>query len=430
MQNPHNWSVAKKCFVTFNVCLLTFSIYIGSAIYTSGEETLETDFGISSTVTIIGLTLYVLGYGIGPMIWAPMSEIPQIGRNPVYIGTLFVFVFFNFAVVYAKNLGMLLAFRFLTGFFGSPILATGAASLGDMFIPRKRAYPMAVFAVFNVMGPTVGPLIGGFAAEAKGWTWTIWELIWLSGFALVWLFFTLPETSAKTILYSRTARLRKTKQAEGLTLKCQGEIDAAGMSNKDLAYMCFVEPFVMCFSEPIILGLNLYIGLIYAVLYCWLESIPILFEEIHGFTLGVTGLCYLGITVGCLVCLPPYFYYMYYYVEPRFNDKEELKPEIRLEAALVGCFCLPICLFWFGWTAKASILWIVPVIATSFFSISAFCSFLSVLNYLGDAYPAHAAAVYAGNDLFRSAMGAGFPLFADQSMYRHHFLHITLLTCL
>ena len=49
------------------------------------------------------------------MIFAPLSEIPQIGRNPIYIGTLIIFVCFQLAVIYAKNFGMLLAFRFLTG---------------------------------------------------------------------------------------------------------------------------------------------------------------------------------------------------------------------------------------------------------------------------------------------------------------------------
>jgi len=79
------------------------------------------------------------------MVWAPMSEIPQIGRNPIYIGTLVVFVFFQFAVIYAKNFGMLLAFRFLTGLFGSPVLATGGASLGDMYKPAKRGKSSEVY---------------------------------------------------------------------------------------------------------------------------------------------------------------------------------------------------------------------------------------------------------------------------------------------
>ena len=69
-----------------------------------------------------------------------MSEIPQIGRNPIYLATLAVFVAFQAPTALSSNFGMLLAFRFLTGFFGSPVLATGGASLADIWVPSKRAY--------------------------------------------------------------------------------------------------------------------------------------------------------------------------------------------------------------------------------------------------------------------------------------------------
>lgn len=135
---------------------MTFSIYIGSAIYTAGLMEITQAFGISQVVAILGLSLYVAGYGCGPLFFSPLSEVPYFGRNPVYLGTLFVFVFFNFGVVYAKNLGMLLAFRFLTGFFGSPVLGTGGASLADMYSPRKRAYALAAYGCANVAGPVCG----------------------------------------------------------------------------------------------------------------------------------------------------------------------------------------------------------------------------------------------------------------------------------
>lgn len=287
-------------------------------------------FGVSQVVAILGLTLYVAGYGLGPMIWSPMSEVPYFGRNPIYLGTLFVFVFFNFGVVYAKNLGMLLAFRFLTGFFGSPILATGGASLADMYRPSKRAYPFAFYGVANVMGPVLGPLVGGFAAQYENWQWPIWELIWISGFAWVFLFFTFPETSSANILYRRTARLRKLQPENGVQIKCQPEIDAEKMTPSEGLKMTFVKPFTLMLGEPIVFALNLYIALVYAVLYCWLESIPIAFSEVHGFSLGITGLCYLGLAVGAILVVPPYCYYNYYYVENRFNENDELKPEVRI----------------------------------------------------------------------------------------------------
>ncbi|KAL8832533.1 MAG: hypothetical protein Q9191_000215 [Dirinaria sp. TL-2023a] len=139
-ENPMNWSLFKKVFVTAEICLLTTSVYIGSAIYSAGTESVSMNFGVSEVAATLGLTLFVAGYGVGPMLWAPMSEIPQIGRNPVYIGTLIVFVVLQVPTALAVNFGMLLAFRFLTGFIGSPVLATGGASIGDMYKPSKRAY--------------------------------------------------------------------------------------------------------------------------------------------------------------------------------------------------------------------------------------------------------------------------------------------------
>ena len=81
--NPLNWSTGKKFFVTFQICFLTFSVYIGSAIYTAGILGVTEEFHVSRVAATLGLTLFVAGYGTGPMIWAPMSEIPQFGRNPV-----------------------------------------------------------------------------------------------------------------------------------------------------------------------------------------------------------------------------------------------------------------------------------------------------------------------------------------------------------
>src|SRR5271155_4392561 len=168
-----NWSRPKRFFVTFEICFLTFSVYIGSAIYSAGIIGITQDFGVSRVAATLGLTLFVLGYALGPMIWAPLSEIPQIGRNPIYISTLALFVVLQVPTALSTNFGMLLAFRFITGFVGSPSLATGGASIGDMYRPVKRAYGIAVWGIGAVCGPTLGPLVGGFAAESKGWNCTI-----------------------------------------------------------------------------------------------------------------------------------------------------------------------------------------------------------------------------------------------------------------
>ncbi|KAK5085406.1 GTPase-activating protein [Lithohypha guttulata] len=404
-ENPKNWSRPKRFWTTFLICLLTFSVYVGSSIYTAGLNDITRVFGVSRVAATLGLTLFVVAYGIGPMVFAPLSEIPAIGRNPVYIGTLALFVVLQVPTALAVNFGMLLAFRFLTGFIGSPSLATGGASIGDMYSPAKRTYGIAL-----------GPLLGGFAAEARGWTWTIWELMWLSGFCLAVLVPFLPETSSANILYRRARRLRKLTGNDKLV--SEGEIAGADMKPMDMVRMTLVRPFTLSLFEPICFCLNLYIALVYGLLYVWFESFPIVFIEIYGFSLGTQGLAFLGILVGTLVTIPPFVWYQHKYIEPKFNDKGELQPEWRLPPSFVGAFAIPICLFWFGWSSRPTVHWMMPIVGSGFFSVGTFLLFNSVLNYLSDAYPEYAASVLAGNDFFRSCFGAGFPLFAT-AMYQY-----------
>ena len=87
--------------------------------------------------------------------------------------------------------------------------------------------------------------------------------------------------------------------------------------------------------------------------------------------------------------IPPFFffYWMRKCLEPKFDESGNITPEARLPAACVGGFALPICLFWFGWTSRPSFHWIVPIIGSGWFSLGAFLLFLSIMNYLSDAYP-------------------------------------------
>lgn len=58
------------------------------------------------------------------------------------------------------------------------------------------------------------------------------------------------------------------------------------------------------------------------------------------------GLAYIGILVGAFVYLPPYFWWLRKIIEPQSNPDGSIQPEKRLPAAVVGSFCIPICLFW------------------------------------------------------------------------------------
>lgn len=140
--NPYNWSRNKRLLINVIICLYTFVVYTTSAIYTTSEGGIMQRFGVSEIKATLGLSIYVLGYGIGPLIFSPLSEIPLIGRNPVYIATMFLFVIISIPTAFAPNYAGLMVLRFLQGFFGSPCLASGGASLGDMY--SLMALPFAM----------------------------------------------------------------------------------------------------------------------------------------------------------------------------------------------------------------------------------------------------------------------------------------------
>lgn len=150
--NPHNWSGRKRAAITTIICLYTFVVYTSSAIYTSSTQGVMEEFGVSQLEATLGLSLYVLGYGIGPLIFSPLSEIPLIGRNPVYIVTMILFVLISIPTAFAPDFTSLVVLRFLQGFFGSPCLASGGASLGDLYSLAALPYAMLAWVSASYCG--------------------------------------------------------------------------------------------------------------------------------------------------------------------------------------------------------------------------------------------------------------------------------------
>ena len=117
-------------------------------------------------------------------------------------------------------------------------------------------------------------------------------------------------------------------------------------------------------------------------------------------------------------------------MEPRYEKNPDLAPEARLELALFAAFFIPVSLFIFGWSSRASVHWIAPIIGAALYLPGIYLIFQvhfapfslhfkmltshstqSILLYVSIGYPKHAASIFAGNDLFRSTFASFFPLF-------------------
>ncbi|KAJ7785821.1 putative caffeine resistance protein [Mycena metata] len=409
---PSNWSSGKRIFVAFSISLLTFSIYIGGAIYTSSIPGLMVEFNLSLVTATLGLTLYVLAYGIGPMFLTPLQELSVLGRNPVYMITLFLWVVLQIPILTAKNFNTILAMRFLTGIFGSPALATGGSSMGDIYLPTHHPYALGIWSLAAVSGPILGPVIGGFAAQAESWKWPILELIWLGSFSFVFLCLFLPETHGPTILLRRAKRLRAL--TGNMELKTATERVDQTLTIGSQVYTALVEPLIISF-EPVVLFCDVYMGFCYAIFYLWFEAFPLVFTDIYHFNQGLSGLPFIGFMVTGTVTYALYCVYNIYHINPRAAraaaDNKELSPEVKLEIGLLASIFIPTSILIFGFASKASIHWIVSVIGASLYLPGIYLIFQSLANYLTTAYPGHETSVLAANALYRSVIASVFPLF-------------------
>ena len=120
------------------------------------------------------VSIFVLGFAVGPLLLAPLSEL--YGRLPVYHTCNTLFVIFSACCGLAKNVQMLLAFRFLAGFAGVAVVTCGSGSITDMMPPENRGRAMSLWSLGPLLGPVIGPVCAGFLVESQGWRWVFWVI--------------------------------------------------------------------------------------------------------------------------------------------------------------------------------------------------------------------------------------------------------------
>ena len=413
--NPHNWSTGQKLIPTLIVDAYTFAVYLGSSIITGSYEGIMRQFNVSQQAVSLTLSMYVLAYGVGPLLWSPLSEIPSLGRNSLYIFTFAIFIILLIPTALATNFPGLVVLRFLIGFFGSPCLATGPATLGDMYGYAKLPYAMSTWAVVATSGPAVGPLLSGYSVPVTSWRWSMWELLWLSGPLFVLFFFLVPETSAANILLRRAQRLRE--RTGSPYFKSQGEIDHSELRPREAVTEALWRPIQTMILDPAIGFTALYVALIYGIYYSFFECFPIVYAGEYGMSLGSQGLVYLSIAVGITVGLAMYLTWIRITWEPAVRTWNMGPPERRLVPALFASFLLPIGLFLFAWTATSNIHWIVPTIGVTILSGGIFMIMQPIFLYLPLSYPKYAASVFAGNTVARSVLAAAI-VHCSQPLYK------------
>lgn len=296
--------------------------------------------------------------------------------------------------------------------------------IADIFAADQRGLATSLFAGAPFLGPSLGPVVGGFLGENAGWRWVQGFLAIFT--SLIWIVETLciPETYAPVLLRKRAQRL---SSITGCVYRSKMEIDRGKVSAHEAFGAALSRPWILLFAEPIVLLLSIYMAIVYGTLYMLFDAFPIVFQEIRGWSEGIGSLPFLSVMIGMMVAVGLNMYDNKRYIRIHKKHHGFAPPEARLPPSILGGLAIPIGLFWFAWTNSPSIPWIVCVLATAPFGFGMVLVFLGIMNYLIDSYTIYAASVLAANSIIRSCFGAVFPLFTT---YMYHNLGIHWASCI
>ncbi|KAK7525793.1 major facilitator superfamily domain-containing protein [Phyllosticta citriasiana] len=408
--NPMEWSLLYRAFITFACAFSTTTVVMYSTSYSSGIPGMMADFNISSkTVVVLGMTTYLCALACGSLFLAPMSE--MFGRRPIYIVSMALFTILVLPCALAKNLEAILIARFFGALAGSSMIANAPGTVADIVNDEYRAFAFSIWSIGPMNGPVIGPLVGGFVYQYLGWRWTNWVVMCCGGVSFVLMCF-VRETYAPAILRQRAAARRRETGNPKWWSRYDDKSPFWPMLKVNLS-----RPFTMAVFEPICIFWNLYVAVVYAILYLCFVAYPIVFTNIRGFSPGVTGLSYLGIGLGnmLVICAEPLIRRI---ISRHAADPATGRPppEAMVSVICVAALLSPAGELWFAWTSTPPVGWWWPILAGIPFGAGNCTVFIYASNFLASTYGVFAASALAGNSVLRSVMGGVLPL-AGPSLY-------------
>ncbi|NAW35508.1 Bcr/CflA family multidrug efflux MFS transporter [Halomonas alimentaria] len=224
--------------VAANTALAPFAI----DAYLPAMAALADDVGASIHHTELSLSTFLAGFALGQLVFGPISD--RVGRKPVLLGGLVVFLLASLAITTVGSLGELLAWRFVQALGGGATVVNSAAIVRDCFKGSEAAKVMSTMAIIMLMAPLVAPVVGSGLLYLADW-WLIF--VFLAAYAgfLMWLLGTkLPETrppggSAATLVTVLANYLSVLRDRNAM-----GFIAAASMSFAGLFAFVTASPFL------------------------------------------------------------------------------------------------------------------------------------------------------------------------------------------
>ena len=417
-ENPQNWPLRTKLLRSSAPLAVIFSIAFASSIFGTATEVTAREYSVSPEVMSLGVALFVAGFAVGPLVFAPIAEI--VGSAPVLAVALAGCAIFQIPLALAQNVATILVSRFLAGTLGAGGLAVGSGILADIYGPITRGVAVGLSASTMNVGSIISPIAGAYIVERYGWRWTAWTTLILCGAVGVWCIFMLRESSHNRILMRRAARLRR--ETGNMNLRAHSEM--ASLNPRLLLRKYCTKPVRMFCLEPILQVITVYLILVYGTLYLSFQLFPKAFQR-RGWSAPVASLPFIAVGLGLLAALGLFSLFTMTWYKRRWVAAHKMNvqgepleksgpaarvtPEDRLPPMILGAILLPPSLLWFGWTGNTH--WVAQVIACFFIGFSLQIIFISGIVYIVDVYLLNTVSAISIHVMIRSLVSATFPMF-------------------
>ncbi|KAJ4860241.1 major facilitator superfamily domain-containing protein [Trichoderma breve] len=373
------------------VTILSFCAFLAplssTSVLAAVPQVAET-YHTTGSIINVSNAAYMALMGISPVVWGPMSQV--FGRRPMTQLTTVLFFLLSIATALAPNLASFFIFRALSAFEGTAFILLGAACIGDIYRPTERATALGWFMSGTLIGPAVGPCIGGILVTYTSWRSIFWLQTALAGTGALGVFFLVPETIHRKAIDDLQDRSKKEKV-----------IAILHMTNpiRVMRLFRYWNQVLVAFASSALVW----------NMYSLLTPIPyVLNPRFHLESPLVSGLFYLAPGSGYL--LGTFFggRWADRTVKLWIKKRNGVRiPEDRLRSAVpFMAILMPSCILVYGWAVDRAVGGIpVPVIMLFLQGVGQLFCFPSLNTYCLDVMPGRGAEVTAANYFVRYLAG-------------------------
>ncbi|KDQ50724.1 hypothetical protein JAAARDRAFT_74054 [Jaapia argillacea MUCL 33604] len=400
-----------------------------ASIYLPAIPVIATAFHKSVELINLTVTIYMVMQGVSPMLWGTVSD--RYGRRPIFLACLLILSLscVGLALVPTNAYWLLMLLRAVQAAGSASTIAVGAGVIGDVATPAERGGFIGMYNIGPMVGPTLGPILGGLLADSLGWRSIFWFMCIASGACLVFIFILFPETLRVLVgdgsipppkLYRPVVVLTRRNQTPSLD---------------DRPPPKRLQNPLRLLTYPEILIPLLFVGVVVAVAYGFMATLPTLFKQSYPhLTETELGLCYLPIGSGMLlggVVSGKLLDKDYQRVKRRLIEKAEADPEKKISVGdieksgnfpiefarlrlLPPCMLVLIaCCLGYGWCLQKRVSLAAPLIINALVGFMVNALMAPTTTLLVDLAPGQSSTVTACNNIVRCACSAALVSIVD-----------------